>query len=343
MADVKSPTFIWKPLHPLSLLLWPLSQVFRVLAALRRFGYRSGILRTRRFDVPVLVVGNITVGGAGKTPLVIWAASHLRQLGYRPGVVLRGYGGKASHWPQQVRADSDAEAVGDEAVLIARRTGCPVIVGPDRAEAVGELLKYHDCDLVISDDGLQHYALGRDMEIAVLDGLRRLGNGFLLPAGPLREGRWRLRRVDMIVVNGQGGTGEYSLRASADRVLNLTGGEARPLKSFAGTEVHAVAGVGHPERFFTLLERAGVTVIRHPFADHHGFSREDLDFGDERPVLMTEKDAVKCERFARPDWWCVALDALPETAFIHDFTGRVEELVRGQKAARHPGLSDLQG
>ena len=303
--------------------------MFRLVAALRRMAYHSGLLASERVAAPVVVIGNITVGGAGKTPLVIWAANHLRLLGFRPGIVSRGYGGKAAQWPQLVRRETDPAMVGDEAVLIARRSGCPVAVGPDRAAAARTLLSKRDCDLILSDDGLQHYALERDMEIAVVDAGRGFGNGLLLPAGPLREGPWRLDQVDMVVVNGGGEGGAYAMRTRADHAVNLVSGESRPLKDFTQSEVHAVAGIGHPERFFSLLETSGLHLERHPFADHHGFREGELAFGDELPVLMTEKDAVKCERFARPGWWYVPLDLVPDAAFIHDFTGRVEELARG--------------
>lgn len=327
----------------MALLLWPLSLIFGSVAAVRRLAYRAGGLRTHRVGVPVVVIGNITVGGSGKTPLLIWAARHLQRLGYHPGVISRGYGGKASNWPQQVRPDSDTEVVGDEAVLIARWTGCPVAVGPDRVTAACALLKHHRCDVLLSDDGLQHYSLGRDLEIAVIDGARRLGNGMLLPAGPLREGAWRLREVDMVVVNGQGMTGEFSSRLRTRDAVNLVTGERCAVRSFRATPVHAVAGIGNPTRFFDMLEHMGLTVMPHPFPDHYVFAPADLEFGDTAPVLMTEKDAVKCERFAVPNFWSVPVEAQPEAEFVQQFTRAVEELVRGQETARDPRVSRLQG
>ena len=340
---MKAPTFIWESYHPVALLLWPLSLVFGLAAALRRFAYRSGLLRVHRVGMPVVVIGNITVGGAGKTPLLIWAARHLQRLGYRPGVVSRGYGGMARSWPQQVRPDSDTEVVGDEAVLIARWTGCPVAVGPDRPMAARALLKHHHCNVLLSDDGLQHYALGRDLEIAVIDGVRRLGNGMLLPAGPLREGAWRLRKVDMVVVNGQGMPGEFSSRLRSREAVNLATGERRPLRAFRAMPVHAVAGIGNPARFFDMLEHLGLTVVSHPFPDHHVFVPGDLVFGNGAAILMTEKDAVKCERFAEPNFWSVPVVALPEAVFVQQFTQAVEELVSGQETARDSRLPRLQG
>ena len=259
-----------------------------------------------------------------------WRSSHI-------------YGGNATSWPQQVRPDSDTAVVGDEAVLIARWTGCPVAVGPDRVMAARALLKHNRCDLLLSDDGLQHYALHRDLEIAVIDGVRRLGNGLLLPAGPLREGPWRLRKVDMVVVNGQGMKGEFSSRLRTREAVNLVTGERRPVRNFRTTPVHAVAGVGNPTRFFDMLEHLGLTVTPHPFPDHHGFAPGDFAFGDAAPVLMTEKDAVKCERFAEPNFWSVPVEAQPEAEFVQQFTHAVEELVRGQETARDPRVPHLQG
>ena len=330
---MKAPPFFWQPWHPLAFLLWPLSLLFGIVAATRRLAYRTGMLAVQRVGVPVVIFGNITVGGAGKTPLVIWAARQLQRSGYRPGVISRGYGGKASGWPQQVRPDTDTSTVGDEAVLIARGAGCPVVAGPDRAAAARALLRHSPCDVLLSDDGLQHYALGRDLEIAVIDGVRRFGNGLLLPAGPLREGPSRLRTVDMVVVNGRGMPGEFSSRLRPRDAVNLLTGERRPVRGFSKTPVHAVAGIGYPERFFDMLERFGLKVIPHPFPDHHPFLPDDLAFGDDVPVLMTDKDAVKCERFAEPSFWAVPVEAQPEAEFIQQFTRAVEELVRGQKTA----------
>lgn len=326
---MKSPAFIWQPRHPLGYLLWPLSQLFRLITALRRLGYRRGYLSSQRVAAPVVVIGNITVGGVGKTPLVIWAANHLRLLGFRPGIVSRGYKGRAGQWPRLVKRDTDPLMVGDEAVMMARRSGCPVAVGPDRVEAARLLLSQRDCNLLLSDDGLQHYALQRDMEVVVLDARRGLGNGLLLPAGPLREGPWRLRHVDLVAVNGEAQDARYSLRTRADHAVNLLSAESRPLQDFTRSKIHAVAGIGDPERFFAMLETEGLSLERHAFPDHHGFREEDLTFTGDLPLLMTEKDAVKCEPFARPDWWYVPLDLIPDADFIHDFTRRVEEVARG--------------
>jgi len=331
----------WNSVNGVSLFLFPLSLVFAVVAGARRRAYRIGLLRRRRFPVPVVVVGNITVGGTGKTPLVVWLCEYLRGKGWRPGIVSRGYGGKARHWPQQVRADSDPASVGDEAVMLAALTGCPMSVGPDRPEAVEALLAHTDVNIVISDDGLQHYALARDLEIAVIDGQRRLGNGFLLPAGPLREPGSRLDQVDLVVVNGQGGDDEFSMKLFQPSLHSLTGDAELGIAEFSGRTVHALAGIGNPERFFDLLTRHGIQVDPKAFPDHHVFVAEDLEFDDRLPILMTEKDAVKCRRLHCRDCWVVHVDAQPDAGFVHRLNIALKDIVDGQKTAGHPGLPDM--
>lgn len=307
---------IWYEGRPISLLLIPVSWLFCLLVMLRRAAYRAGILRTHRIGVPVIIVGNLTVGGTGKTPLVIWIANYLTEHGMHPGIVSRGYGGKARQWPQQVRRDSDPVVVGDEAVLIARYSKCPMAVGPDRVAAANALISSSNVDVILSDDGLQHYRLGRDIEILVLDGIRRFGNGFCLPAGPLREPLSRRELVDMVVVNGLGGRGEHSMNYECDAITNLHEPQKRAgFADFEGKLVHAVAGIAYPERFFSMLRRKGLRVIEHIYPDHHQFTDKDLQFGDVAPVLMTEKDAVKCERFAAANHWSVPVRAVVDDAF----------------------------
>jgi len=286
-------------------LLIPVSWLFCLTVWLRRLLYRTGILGRYRVQVPVIIVGNITAGGSGKTPLVIWLARFLKDSGYRPGIVSRGYGGEAKSWPQQVRGDSDYVAVGDEAVMIAARAECPMAVGPNRTQVVESLLKHHDIDVVLSDDGLQHYALRRDIEIAVVNGERRFGNGYCLPAGPLREKPARLDEVDIIVVNGEGERREHVMRVSNLFAVNMQTAKTRKLTEFPVPLVHAVAGVGHPGRFFDSLRASGLDILTHEFPDHHRYTESDVEFGDDLPVLMTEKDAVKCVRFTSQQLWCV--------------------------------------
>ncbi|HFC53468.1 MAG TPA: tetraacyldisaccharide 4'-kinase [Gammaproteobacteria bacterium] len=308
---------LWYGGSLLAVPLVPLSWLFRGVVALRRRAYQRGLLHSQRAGCPVIVVGNLTVGGSGKTPFVIWLAGQLLSAGYWPGIVSRGYGGRASSWPQQVRPDSDTKVVGDEAVLIARRTGCPMAVGPDRVEACRALQKFHQCDVIISDDGLQHYAMQRDLEIVIIDGARRFGNGHCLPAGPLREPPARLRSVDLVVLNGGfPRAGEALMLLEGNTLCNLAEPEnCRPLSSLSGSRVHAVAGIGNPGRFFARLRETGLVVEEHPFPDHHRFSARDLEFGDNLPVVMTEKDAVKCRQFAGPDHWYLPVSARLEDGF----------------------------
>jgi tetraacyldisaccharide 4'-kinase len=313
-ARLKRLDHYWYSRNPVALLLLPLSWLFCVLVVVRQACFRRGWLRSERLPVPVVVVGNITVGGSGKTPLVIWLAQFLREHGYRPGIVSRGYGGLAAQWPQPVDAASDPRIVGDEPVLIAQRTACPMAVGSDRVAAAQLLLREHDCNIIISDDGLQHYRLARDVEIAVLDGQRRLGNGYCLPAGPLRERPNRLGSVDLCVGNGRAEEGEFLMKLQPEAVAELCGGERRTLEHFRGRTVHAVAGIGNPPRFFQMLCDHGIKVIEHSFPDHYRYAVADVQFGDGLPVLMTEKDGVKCRPYGDKDLWAVTVGAqLPES------------------------------
>ena len=297
-----------------SILLLPLEWLFRLLVVLRRLAFRVGLMPSYAVAVPVIVVGNISVGGTGKTPLVVWLVSLLQKAGYRPGIVTRGYGGKAERWPQQVRADSDPVMVGDEPVMLAQRCACPIIAAPDRVAAAKALLNHSKCDLIITDDGLQHYRLKRDIEIVVIDGERRFGNGHCLPAGPLREPRSRLDEVDFVIANGLAGRGEFAMSLEEAGLRSLgNDGLVTTFDEFAGQRVHALAGIGNPQRFFQLLRSRGLEVIEHSFPDHHDYQPQDLDFSDTLPILMTEKDAVKCRRFANQQMWYVPVNAhLPE-------------------------------
>lgn len=315
---------LWYGRHPAALGLIPFGQIFRAGVEVRRYAYRRGILPVYRAPVPVIVVGNVTAGGTGKTPLVIWLAGYLKALGYQPGIVARGYGGNARRWPQQVRPDSDPHAVGDEAIVIARRTRCPVAVGPRRMASAAALIEHAGCDLIISDDGLQHYALARDLEVAVIDGVRRFGNGRCLPAGPLREPLSRLREVDMVVTNGSAGRGEFSMKYVPTQALSLLNrARSVALEDFVATPVRAVAGIGNPQHFFAMLRSRGLRIHPHPFPDHHRFRIRDLEFGDDLPILMTEKDAVKCELLAPANAWVVPITAeMPEV-----FATRLETLL----------------
>lgn len=325
---------IWYGRHPARLLLMPLSWLFRAAIALRRLVYQSALLNVYRAPVPVIVVGNITVGGTGKTPLVIWLARKLQDEGFKPGIVARGYRGVARHWPQQVRADSDPLSVGDEAVVLARRSGVPVAVGPQRSADIAALLEHTDVDIIVCDDGLQHYALARDIEIAVLDGVRRYGNGGCLPAGPLREPPARLASIDLLVTNGLAARGEFAMRYLATRAYRVGDvSVSAALAEFADSPVHAVAAIGNPASFFELLKRNGLRITPHVFPDHHVFTRADLAFGDQQAVIMTEKDAVKCEHFADPRLWYVPIDVELPDVFERRFKTLLQEVFDGQKIA----------
>jgi tetraacyldisaccharide 4'-kinase len=304
-----------------SLPLWPLSLPYRAVVGTRAALYRSGALASRRIDVPVVVVGNVTVGGTGKTPVAGWVARQLALRGHRVGVVLRGYGGSHRGAPRRVRPDDAAAEVGDEALLHARQGVHAVVIGADRAAAAA-LAAEQGADVVVSDDGLQHLRLARDVEIAVVDGERGLGNGCLLPAGPLREPAARLGSVHAIVVTergpgrGRDAAGSFEapgpLRATArlqlGAAVNLRTGERRPLEAFRDCEsLHAVAGIGHPGAFFAALAAAGLRPVTHPLPDHAGL-KGTLPFAADATVLMTQKDAVKCTGDAPPDWWWVELE-----------------------------------
>jgi tetraacyldisaccharide 4'-kinase len=316
----------------LAWLLWPASLVFSVVVVTRKLLYKVRILNSAHPGIPVIVVGNITVGGSGKTPLVIWIAEELKKKGWSPAIISRGYGVKLDV-PRAATVASDAAQVGDEPVLIARRTGCPVWVGPDRIAVAAALRGAHpDVDVLVLDDGLQHYAMRRDVEIAVLDP-RGLGNGFLLPAGPLREPRWRLRTVDAVVAHGGAAQRDFAMALAGEEVHRMTDArERRPLKSFAGERVHAAAGIGDPNRFFLHVGRAGVKVIPHPFPDHHPFSAQDLEFGDGLPVILTEKDAVKLRAAARPDWWVLPVSARLDPGFGAWLLRKLDEFRRSKAA-----------
>jgi tetraacyldisaccharide 4'-kinase len=334
MIDPALLARVWYGRHWLGAALAPLGWCYAAVAWLRRAAYVSGLLPARTLPVPVIVVGNLTVGGTGKTPLVLWLVEFLRAEGWRPAVVCGGYGGRMTRHPQQVRPDSSPEMVGDEPVLIAQRTRCPVAVARRRALAAEELVRHTDSDIIVCDDGLQHLALDRDIEIAVVDGDRRFGNGRCLPAGPLRDLPGRIRTVDLVVANGRAARAEFlmeyeslPLRALRDETRTLD------VDALRGRDVHAVAGVGNPARFFSWLRAHAVHIIKHEFPDHHPFRASDLSFGDGLPVVMTEKDAVKCRAFAADDWWYVPVRARLPGALQHRLRTLLKEFPRGQQTA----------
>jgi tetraacyldisaccharide 4'-kinase len=310
----------WARRGAIAWLLWPVSLLFGLFVFLRRTLYLLRLLQSEHPGIPVIVVGNLTVGGTGKTPLVIWIAEFLAKNGWTPGVISRGYGGTATA-PRAATIAADPREVGDEPIIIARRGACPVWVGPDRVQAAAALRRAEPkVDVLISDDGLQHYRLRRDIEIAMAGGF---GNGFLLPAGPMREPHSRLKTVDQAIEN---------MRLEGDTVHRMSDArERQPLKAFSGKKVHAVAGIGDPGRFFAHLASAGLQVVPHPFPDHHPFTPQDLEFGDEAPVLMTEKDAVKLRAAPRANWWVLPVTAKLDPAFGAWLLGKLDG--RRSKAA----------
>jgi tetraacyldisaccharide 4'-kinase len=321
----------WARLTWLSALLAPLSAMFASIAWLRRAAYRIGLLRSRQIAVPVIVIGNITAGGTGKTPLAISLVEALRARGFHPGIVSRGYRGDAKL--MAVAADSDPAQAGDEPILLATRTRCPVWVGADRVAAARALQASHpECDVILSDDGLQHYRLARDVEIAVIDGERGFGNRLPLPAGPMREPVSRLARVDAIVINGEHAPAlppvpRFRMTLRGSRFRNLQDATLfADASRFGGKTVHAVAGIGNPSRFFSQLRTLGLTFTAHAFPDHHRFSPADLGAFAHQTVIMTEKDAIKCAGFARIDWWVLPVDASIDAALAELITAKLYAL-----------------
>ncbi len=324
-------------LTPLTAALWPASLAFRAGVAIRRSLYRAGILRSAAMRAPVVVVGSIVAGGTGKTPLARALAGALALAGWRPGLVARGYGG-SNVAPRAVRPGDDPAVVGDESLLLAA-DGLPVWIGHDRVAATRALLAAHaECDVVVADDGLQHYALRRDFEIAVVDDARGLGNGCMLPAGPLREPRSRLEQVDAIVRLASGDARsapdddgrESAMRYEPLPWRNLARADASAdVEAWRRGTIHALAGIGDPARFFALLRRLGLDPICHPFPDHHHYTRGDLRFSEADAILMTEKDAVKCACFADARFWYLPIAARIDPAMV----ARVTRTIRGRQAA----------
>lgn len=326
---------IWSGASPLYLLLLPFSCLYGLITVLIRYSYRRGWRKVHRFPLPIVVVGNLTAGGNGKTPVVLWLVTQLQQRGWRVGVVSRGYGGRAAHYPLVLDATTTCEQCGDEPLLIWQRTGAPVAVAHRRAEAVAELLRAQPLDVVVTDDGLQHYALGRDIEWVVIDGERRFGNGWWLPAGPMRERAERLQKVQVVIVNGgDARLGEVPMRLDAGAAVNLLSGECRALTGL--TPVVAMAGIGHPPRFFATVRAGGVTPVRVvAFGDHQAYRQQMLDAlaAPDEQLLMTEKDAVKCRPFARANWWYLPVDARLPASAVPDLLTPVEQAIQRYRPA----------
>jgi tetraacyldisaccharide 4'-kinase len=326
--------------------LQPVSWLYGAIVGLRRRAYARGWLTAHRVGKPVVVVGNLSVGGTGKTPLVIWLARRLTEQGLKVGIVSRGYGARGAGEPRSVGEQSSWQEVGDEPVLLAHATGCITVVGRDRV-AAARVLVGQSVDVILADDGLQHLRLARDYEVVVIDGSRGFGNARMLPAGPLREPVSRLVGADLIVLNG---AGEHPSLQRLDGIaraktvqmtlvpgpaMRLDGQEcSRPLEDFRGRPLHAVAGIGNPQRFFRDLRERDLQIIEHPFADHHAFRAQELAFADDLPVLMTEKDAVKCVAFANPRLWMVPAAAVFGETPARELLERVMRKIRPKEPVK---------
>lgn len=330
----------WHRRGAVAWLLWPVSLVFRGVVFFRRMFFRMGLLKSEHPGIQVIVVGNIVAGGSGKTPLVLWIAEFLKSKGWHPAIVSRGYtthgrrgegrtstrAPGAGDAPRAATIASDAAEVGDEAILLSRRSGCPVWVGADRVAVAREVRSKHpEVDVLILDDGLQHYRLRRDIEIAVVDS-RGFENGFLLPAGPLREPPSRLKSVDAVVAHGNTAIDGFKMTLEGETFHRMTDArDRRPASAFAGHGVHAVAGIGDPNRFFLHLMKLGIQPIPHAFPDHHPFTVRDLEFGGDAPIVMTEKDAVKLRRAPHAHWWVLPVTARLDPAFGDWLLGKLRK------------------
>ena len=320
----------WYQGHRALSVLWPLEQLYRFIVQRKRAQFLRGETETYRAPVPVIVVGNLTVGGTGKTPLILWLIEYCRAQGLRVGVVSRGYGAQPPSVPWSVSASDSAQQAGDEPLLIVQRSGVPLVIAPQRAQAVQQLLAEQALDIILSDDGLQHYGLARDIELVLIDAARGLGNQRCLPMGPLREPVERLQSVDAILLNGAQSDSEqgFAMQLQPIELVHVRTGRREPLTYFpAGQRIHAVAGIGNPQRFFNTLETLRWLPIAHPFADHAEFTAQDLEFSDDYPVLMTEKDAVKCRAFAADHCWYLQVAAQPSAAFAAWFAQRLQPLL----------------
>ncbi len=300
-------------------ILLPVSGIFYILAFIRRLAYKTGLKKIHSFSTPVIVVGNITVGGSGKTPIVIAICKYLEAKGMKVGVVSRGYKGEHKSGSLEVVDTTKPKLSGDEPLLIKLCTDAVVMVNSNRPQAINDLIEKHNVDVVISDDGMQHYSMDRDIEICVVDGKRRFGNGFYLPAGPLREGVSRLKSVDFVINNGSVHPSEIAAELKPIQFVNIKTGEKKPLDYFHTEYCHAIAGIGHPERFFSTLKGLHIHVDKHKFADHYQYIASDLEFDDNHPIIMTTKDWVKCREFANDKMYYLEV----ETNISEDFLAKL--------------------
>lgn len=317
--------FWYQPLQWWAWFLYPLSLLLFVISKVRRVLLQKSALKDRKNDLPVIVVGNISVGGNGKTPFVIWLCEMLIKEGYKPGIISRGYGGKSQHYPLLLTSETQGTEAGDEPVMLFKRLAIPIVVDPKRVNAARYLKEQCDVDIIITDDGLQHYALARDIEIAVVDGKRRFGNQKLMPMGPLREPLSRLKEVDFIINNGQQAEGEVTMLLQPQACKTVDGRNASLPKHI---KVNACAAIGYPQRFFDSLQLLHYQLSSaQTFADHHAFTKKDFkQFDTNLPLLMTEKDAVKCVKFALPNWWYLPIDAQLPEIFEQQLLQKIKDL-----------------
>ncbi|GIU13857.1 tetraacyldisaccharide 4'-kinase [Shewanella glacialipiscicola] len=329
---------IWYQGHPLRWLLLPLSWIFAGITCVRRTLFRLGITSQTVMPIPVIIVGNITVGGSGKTPTVIYLIELLRQHGFKPGVISRGYGVDIQG-VKTVNLDASAAEVGDEPAMIVARTQVPMVVGAKRVDAATALIAEFGVDVIICDDGLQHYALARDIELVVIDGQRGLGNGLLLPAGPLREGAWRLESVDFVLSNGgPAAKGQFEMQLAPTAVKPVKYDSTASKYTFDKSQpLVAMAGIGNPARFFESLRDQGYQLaLCHGFDDHQAYDKTQLrDLAKGLPLLMTEKDAVKCRDFAQENWWYLAVDAKLPSQFDQQLLARLREVAATKQGNFH--------
>ena len=322
---MKSLDAYWYSNNVIAWLLLPLSWFYCLIAVLRQNFYEIGLLKSQKLQLPIIVVGNISVGGTGKTPLLIAICKLLKEQGIKPGIVSRGYGGDFTGVKLVSREDT-AKTVGDEPFMLAQQSHCPVAVGINRVAAAQFLIDHATCDIILSDDGLQHYRMKRDFEIAVVDTSRRFGNGFCIPAGPLREPVSRLSKTDMIVHHGESPE-DYQFSLEFNDAVNIATSETRSIESFKHATVHALAGIGHPKRFFDQLSQAGISTIEHAFPDHYTYEEKDINFNDDHPVLMTEKDAVKCISISGNNCWAIPVEAKLSHSLAKDILEKVRVLI----------------
>ena len=325
---------VWYSNNILSVALLPFSWLFRAVSVIRKNFQQSKSDELGHKRPFIIVVGNITVGGTGKTPLVVWLALQCKQKGLKVGIITRGYKRENKFEIIEALPSTSYKDVGDEAILLSTKTACPVMVGKDRSSSLKKLVDKYNVDIVLSDDGLQHYKLPRDIEIAVVDSERKFGNGRCLPAGPLREPISRLNACDLVVSNGESEISELHFKLEYQQVVSIsTDTISKSLQDFKDFTVHAVAGIGNPARFFAILKNAGIHVLEHKFPDHYVYDEKDLDFSDNNSILMTEKDAVKCKNFIDKDIWFLPITIAPNAAFTNQIFKILEGIQNGKTTA----------